>query len=189
MITYPVNPDDRFDFWDTAKSELVGVNRKWPRADGMEIQGLAPNLILLLRVMADNPVYDPTTQRIGAYGPPVIDLVAQTSTYTREVIELTQTELDDRADNLRAELWNSFNEYAENQTDSNSRTSINLIATDTDSTSQQLQRAREWGLWWKNLWYVYAVKRATLQATGVLPETDFATEVGTAPWTIWEIAE
>jgi hypothetical protein len=92
-------------------------------------------------------------------------------------------------DSLRAQLWQSFDRYAREQTDDNSRVSINLIAVNPDSTPQQRQRAVEWAGWWQQLWYVYAVKRATLLATSTMPTTDFAAEVGAAPWTIWEIAE
>jgi hypothetical protein len=92
-------------------------------------------------------------------------------------------------DTLRAQLWQSFDRYAREQTDDNSRVSINLIAVNPASSDRSRQRAAEWAGWWSNLWYVYATKRATLLATSTMPTTDFATEVGTAPWTIWEIAE
>ena len=91
-------------------------------------------------------------------------------------------------DALRAQLWQSFDRYAREQTDDNSRVSINLIATNPEATAQQLTRAAAWAGWWSNLWAVYAVKKATLTATGTMPATDFATEVGAAPFSIWEIA-
>ena len=86
-------------------------------------------------------------------------------------------------------LWHAFDTYARAQTDDNSRVSISLIAANPASTAQQLTRATEWANWWRALWTVYAVKRAALVTTEAVPVTDFATEVGTAPWTIWEIAE
>lgn len=115
------------------------------------------------------------------------------------IIELTKTfsELDiENAKNfvaptninlLRKELWESFNNYAENQTDNNSRTTINIIAFNPNTSEIQKQRANEWIQWWENLWAVYAIKRNELINNEVMPTIDFDVEVGKTPWTIWEI--
>lgn len=92
-------------------------------------------------------------------------------------------------DKARRRLWESFNQWAESETDANSRTSINLITVNPQATPQQLERAQEWANWWQALWGVYAAKRESLVSTGTYPQTDFEQEVGHAPWNIWEIAE
>jgi len=124
-----------------------------------------------------------------------IPAVDEDSEATAGSATLTQADIDaaEQAANtptynvsdLIAQLWQSFNDHAEAETDLNSRASISLIIADPNSTAQQIQRAAEWGNWWAALWELYGQKRAEIAAT----EEPVTYELQPAPWTIWEIAE
>ena len=102
-LTYPVDTTQRFDVWGTDTNAMATrikdgvetdvVNIKWPREDGMPLEGKPDTVVLLQRVKAVE-TYDPLTHRLGAVTGPVVDLVAETSTYTRPAIPITQEELD-----------------------------------------------------------------------------------------------
>lgn len=95
-ITYPVSLTNTYTFkLDGATNVFRG--KAWPRADGMELQGAPTNLVILVEGRAAEPVFDPATQKLGP-GFWVDDEVAQTATWTRPVVALSQAELDARAE-------------------------------------------------------------------------------------------
>ena len=87
-ITYPVDTNARYDIYDTDSQTIVAENIAWPRADGMQVSGMAANLVPLLHLI-ETPVVDESTQRLGDWLDPVIDLQAATSTHRRAVVDLT----------------------------------------------------------------------------------------------------
>lgn len=94
MISYPVDvANDRFTFRQGAETVR---NKKWPRTDGMPLQGADPGLIIMQEFIQADPAYDPATQRLddGAW---VDDEPNQATTFVRSVVALTQDELDEIA--------------------------------------------------------------------------------------------
>lgn len=110
-LSYPVDTDARYDIWDVAANDFAvgtrnGKTRKlvgiqWGRKDGGEWI-TDPNLVPLLRVRLPNESYDSATQVLYE-AKPVIDLVAQTSSYQYKARNLAQEELDRIADEQAAE--------------------------------------------------------------------------------------
>ena len=104
MITYPVDVvNTRWSVIRISTQELVKQNQSWPRADGGEIVGLDPGIALLLHVQAADPAYDPATQRLLSAAP-VVDIPANTLTFSRTVQAIPQAELDSATelDQIRA---------------------------------------------------------------------------------------
>lgn len=77
---YPVDLDGRYIRYSDADADVRGQIRAWPRADGMPIEGLDPDLRPLKVVIADRPAYDLDTHSLNPGW--VIDLVAEE--YRRE---------------------------------------------------------------------------------------------------------
>jgi hypothetical protein len=132
MITYPVNvATDRF----TVKlGETVKRTQRWPRSDGMPIEGADPSLVVLQESTVV-PAYDSSTQKLDNWRW-VDDEQEQTATWTADVVDLTQAELDERADELRragfqatlAAGISTMREWAD-QMDAITVTSGNAVAT------------------------------------------------------------
>lgn len=107
QITYPVDViNDRFDVYSISAGEVIATKMKWPRADGMPLAGGDPDKVPLMRVLGDEPTFDPATERLTGYTQTGVDLVAETSIYTRQVVPLSPEEVEDRAQTEadRAEL-------------------------------------------------------------------------------------
>ena len=92
-ISYPVEPNSRWAIYDTDTATVIRTNARWPRADGMEIVGKADNLVPLLEVREEQPVFDSATEKLVAVDP-VADVGANTYTYGWSVVALTQAEID-----------------------------------------------------------------------------------------------
>jgi hypothetical protein len=100
-LTYPVDTNARYDFWNVDAGAMEVVKRKWPREDGMELE-FDGNIIPLLRIHTQD-IIDPATHKLGGVTGPVVDTVAQTSTYNRAAVALTQAELDQIAEDAADE--------------------------------------------------------------------------------------
>ena len=97
MITYPVDvAKDRFTF---KLGETVKRRQVWPRDDGRQIANADPALVILLEVLA-TPTFNSATHKQENWRW-VDDPDEQTATYTADVVELTQAEIDARADDAR----------------------------------------------------------------------------------------
>ena len=103
-LTYPVDTTAKYTVYNKTLDQvhLDGsgrpiIHRTWPRTDGMAIVNLDPDLVILLEVQEDQPVYDSATERIQRVDP-VYDVVEETATYSWEIVSLTQDELDAIAD-------------------------------------------------------------------------------------------
>lgn len=102
MITYPVDVENtRWAAYSVSTQGVVRRNMRWPRADGMEIVGLDPDIVPLLEVREDQPVYDPATERLEATAP-VVDVAANTHTQGWNVVARSQQEIDDEAEREQA---------------------------------------------------------------------------------------
>ena len=107
-LTYPIIKGTRFDVWDTDTNAFARrtkdgvesdvVNIKWPRADGMELEGKPDNIVMLERVTAPDPAYDPAIEKLSGLAHAGVDVADETSTYARTVVTLTQAELDAKAE-------------------------------------------------------------------------------------------
>lgn len=107
-LTYPVTKGTRYDVWDTETNafarrtkdgyESEVINIKWPRADGMELDGAPSNIVMLERITAPDPAYDPAIEKLSGLAHSGVDIADETSTYAKTVIALTQAELDSRAE-------------------------------------------------------------------------------------------
>ena len=87
MITYPVNQNSLFTF---KSGQLIARNQKWPRADGMQLQGVPNGTIMLEQSEGAKPAFDPLTQKlVGAW---VDDDVNQTAVWTWSAVALTTQE-------------------------------------------------------------------------------------------------
>lgn len=95
-INYPVDPDSRWAAYRVSTDEIIRHNKPWPRHDGAEIVNLDPDIVPLLEVYPDAPVFDPAIERIELAAP-VVDVPNNTHTHGWTVIPLTQQELDDLA--------------------------------------------------------------------------------------------
>lgn len=108
------------------------------------------------------------------------------------VRDKTEEELNNdknqRINSLLKQLWTNFNDWAEKEMDSNSRHSINLMINDLTTTQIQLNKINEYGEWWRNLWNIYASRKAQLMTGDENTDLD-PSEVGHTPYTIWEISE
>jgi hypothetical protein len=93
-ISYPVDVENtRWATWRISTAEIEKHNKPWPRHDGGEIVNLSPDIVPLLEVREDQPVYDPAIERVER-ADPVIDIPNNTHTHGWTVIPLTQEELD-----------------------------------------------------------------------------------------------
>jgi len=79
-FTYPVDLDQLYIPYSVSAGDVVGKPRAWPRADGMAIEGADPDVIPLMAVEGDKPIYDPDTHHLEPSF--VIDLPAEE--YRRE---------------------------------------------------------------------------------------------------------
>lgn len=101
-ITYPVDvANTRWAAASISSGEILKHNQKWPRADGGEIQGLDPDIALLLEVDAAQPTYDPDTERL-VRSTPVVDIPNNTHTHGWTVVALTQDEIDANTERQQA---------------------------------------------------------------------------------------
>jgi len=58
-ITYPVDVENtRWSILQISTGQIVGRNKKWPRADGGEIVGADPDYVYLLQSSTEQPQYD-----------------------------------------------------------------------------------------------------------------------------------
>ena len=93
-INYPVDVENtRWATWRISTAEIEKHNRPWPRLDGGEIVNLSPDIVPLLEVREDQPIYDPAVERIEV-ADPVVDVDANIHAHGYTVIALTQEELD-----------------------------------------------------------------------------------------------
>jgi hypothetical protein len=132
MITYPVDvAKDRFTF---KLGETVKRRQVWPRDDGRQIANADPSLVILQEVL-DTPSFDSATHKLDNWRW-VDDPDEQTATYTADAVELSQAELDERADNARRAAFQStlaagittMREWAD-QMDTVTVTTGNAVAT------------------------------------------------------------
>ena len=100
-ISYPVDPDSRWARWSISNSEIIKHNKPWPRADGMEVVGMDADLVPLLEVNEDQPVYDPATHYLSRTAP-VVDVANNTHTHGYEVLPRSQEDLDADAEREQA---------------------------------------------------------------------------------------
>jgi hypothetical protein len=109
-ISYPVPEDSRWSTWSISLAEIKKHNAKWPRHDGMQIVDQNPDIVPLLEVDVAEPAYDAATHRIER-GVPVVDVPNNEHLHGWDIIELTQEELDARAeraaDAVEDALWRS----------------------------------------------------------------------------------
>ena len=101
MITYPVAPESRWATWSISGAEILKHNKPWPRADGGEIVGLDPDIVPLLEVNEDQPVYDPATHYLSRTEP-VVDVNANTHTHGWEILPRDQADIDAEAEREQA---------------------------------------------------------------------------------------
>ena len=97
MITYPVDADSRWSIWSITDAAIRVHNRPWPRADGAEITSLDPDLIPLLEVNEDQPIFDPVTHYLTR-SEPVVDVAANTHTHGWTILPRSQEDLDNEAE-------------------------------------------------------------------------------------------
>lgn len=133
-----------------------------------------PTLTLSYSVPAESEGEEPTEHSLVVEEQQIADAIA--SLHAPEPVPV---------DDLVARLWQDFNDYALEQTDLNSRSSIALILANPESTAQQLERAAAWGMWWADHWSHYAIVRDITVTEGAIPDYTLTP----APWTIWQIAE
>jgi hypothetical protein len=100
MIIYPVNPNSRWATWSISLAKIKKHNQEWPREDGMPVVDQT-DIIPLLEVQEDQPVYDPLTEHLEQ-ATPVVDLDANTHTHGWLVVPLSQEELDAIAEREQA---------------------------------------------------------------------------------------
>lgn len=86
-----------------------------------------------------------------------------------------------------SQLWNDVDTWMENQMDSNSRTSINLMLADASISEARKNKILLFAAWWQSGWEYYATVKAALQ---IDPTTtwDCAVNIGLCPVDIWDIA-
>ena len=101
MINYPVDPQSRWAIWSISEAKILKHNKPYPRADGGEIVGLGPDIVPLLEVNEDQPVYDPATHYL-ARTEPVVDVNANTHTHGWEILPRSQEDLDAEAERALA---------------------------------------------------------------------------------------
>lgn len=100
-FTYPRQTKDEngnpvwYTQYDLQAGTVVKDRVRYPRTDGMPVNGQPGNLVHLASIHA-NLIPNPLTQRIGEWLPPVIDLQAGTATYARSIIDLTLEEVKER---------------------------------------------------------------------------------------------
>ena len=63
-ITFPVPEDSRWTIYDKSINSIIARNQKWPRADGMEIEGLANNIAYLQESTDAKPSIDSRLYRL-----------------------------------------------------------------------------------------------------------------------------
>jgi len=63
-INYPVPPEARFTIYDKSINSIIARNQRWPRADGMEIEGLANNIVYLQETTDAKPDFDSRLYRL-----------------------------------------------------------------------------------------------------------------------------
>lgn len=98
MITYPVDVEaTRWAAVRISTGEVFKRREKWPNRKGQEIAGLDSDIALLLEVEAQQPDYDPDTQRLQRTEP-VIDISGNTITTGWEVVDIPQDEQDNAAE-------------------------------------------------------------------------------------------
>jgi hypothetical protein len=127
-ISYPVPEDSRWATWSISLAEIKKHNAKWPRSDGMEIVDQNPDIVPLLEVDVTPPVdgvdYDSATHRIER-GTPVVDVPNNQHLHGWEIIELTQEELDARAERtantVEDALWKSRYDVFDGATGTNTQ--------------------------------------------------------------------
>ena len=96
MITYPVDTENtRWSIWSIADQEIKTHNKPWPRGDGQEIVGLNPDLVPLLEVNEDRPVFDSAIQKLEVFA--TVNVNANTHTHGWNIVPLSQAELDEIA--------------------------------------------------------------------------------------------
>ena len=98
MITYPVDvANTRWSIWSISGAEIRVHNRAWPRADGEEITSLDVDLVPLLEVNEDQPVYDSATHYLTR-SDAVVDVSANTHTHGWTIVPRSQEDLDAEAE-------------------------------------------------------------------------------------------
>ena len=101
MINYPVDPQSRWAIWSISEAKILKHNKPYPRADGGEIVGLDPDIVPLLEVNEDQPVYDPATHYLTR-SEPVVDVNANTHTHGWTIVPRSQEDLDAEAERALA---------------------------------------------------------------------------------------
>jgi hypothetical protein len=100
--------------------------------------------------------------------------------------ELIQEDLNKKSELTRL-LWNSINEFADSQMDTNSRHSINLYLTDPNLSENKRSKIIEYAMWWASLWDYYETKKLQI-INGEEVYFDLS-ELNNCPYTIWQIKE
>ena len=101
MINYPVDPQSRWAIWSISEAKILKHNKPYPRADGGEIVGLDPDIVPLLEVNEDQPVYDPATHYLSRTTP-VVDVNANTHTHGWEILPRDPQDIADDAEREQA---------------------------------------------------------------------------------------
>ena len=98
MITYPVDvKNTRWSLYDTNLSTITVHNKAWPDRFGREITTLESNLVPLLEVNEDQPVYDTATHHLTR-SEPVVDVAANTHTHGWIIVPRSVEDLADEAE-------------------------------------------------------------------------------------------
>jgi hypothetical protein len=84
-------------------------------------------------------------------------------------------------------LWNEVNAWMDNQMDSNSRTSINLMLADSSISEARKNKILLFAAWWQSGWEYYGATKAALQQDPSIV-WDCAANIGLCPVDIWDIA-
>ena len=112
-ISYPVDVENtRWATWSISEAIIKQHNKPWPRADGGPIQGQDPDIVPLLEVQADQPVFDEATEKLVAKQ--TVDVPNNEHIHGYDVVLLTQEELDAIA---AQEEWTQEQETAKAQYD------------------------------------------------------------------------
>jgi hypothetical protein len=96
MITYPVSPESRWAIYRLSSAAVVAKNKFWPRDDGMEVEKLDPDFVLLLHVQTAPPAFNPATHKVERAAS-LVDVTENTLTQAWSIVPLTAGELADIA--------------------------------------------------------------------------------------------
>ena len=92
-MNYPVNTKSKWAIYDTNTSTVIKENTIWPWQDGMAIVGQPSNHIMLEYADADQPIFDPSTQKVIVNQEKTVDLDNNKYLRTWSVVDKTEDEV------------------------------------------------------------------------------------------------